>query len=162
MKIKRLLGLWVLLTLFSALISAASLPNDVFPLGKVMPGMKGYGLTVFKGTKIERFNVTVLGVLPNQNNGRSLILIKMSGGPITQRQANIIGGMSGSPVFLNGKIVGAVAYGFGFPKEPQALVTPLQDMIEALDPMLPNTPSFALAPSGQLTQPVTVNGKYYT
>lgn len=115
--------------------------NDYFPVAQVKPGMKGYGLTVFKGTKIERFEVEVVGVLEQANFGRPLVLIKMYGGAITKRGANIIAGMSGSPIYINGKILGAVAYGYSFPKEPHGMVTPLEDMLEALDPKLP-APSY--------------------
>jgi len=84
----------------------------------VKTGMKGYGKTVFQGTKIETFNVEVLGILKKANMGTDLILVKMSGGPMTGRGANIIRGMSGSPIYIGGKLVGAFAYGQAFMKEP--------------------------------------------
>jgi len=120
-------------------------PKEYLPVSQIRPGMKGYGLTVFKGTKIDRFEVEVIDVLKNSNmaNGRDLILVRMSGGPITERGANIIAGMSGSPVYINGKIVGAVSMGFLFPKEPIALVTPIEDMFDAFDPNLPDKPMMA-------------------
>jgi sugar lactone lactonase YvrE len=140
--------------------------NDYFPVAQVKPGMKGYGLTVFKGTKIERFEVEVVGVLEQANFGRPLVLIKMYGGAITERGANIIAGMSGSPIYINGKILGAVAYGYSFPKEPHAMVTPLRDMLEALDPKLPipsyltesdSIPNNPFTPrTVQLTKPVRI------
>jgi len=107
--------------------------------------MKGYGLTVFKGTKIERFDVEIIDVLKNSYmaNGRDLILVRMKGGPITERGANIIAGMSGSPVYIDGKLIGAVSMGFTFPKEPIAFITPIEDMFDALDPDLPDTPMLA-------------------
>lgn len=132
--------------------------EDYFPVSQVKPGMKGYGLTVFKGTKIERFEVDVLGVIEGANAGRPLILIKMSGGPITERGTNIIGGMSGSPVFIQGKILGAVAYGYGFPKEPHGLVTPLEDMLETLDAKLPE-PQVAISNHTIYTEDRTVSLK---
>lgn len=145
--------------------------NDFFPVSQVKPGMKGYGLTVFKGTKIERFEVEVVGVLEQANFGRPLVLIKMRGGPITERGANIIAGMSGSPIYLNGKNLGAVAYGFGFPKEPHGMVTPLQDMLEALDPNLPaasyltqaeDLPNNPFTPrTVQLKQPVKIGSQTF-
>jgi hypothetical protein len=108
--------------------------RDVFPVSQLKPGMRGYGLTVFKGTKIERFEVEVVGVLDNALYGYPLVMIMMRGGPITERGAMVIAGMSGSPIFIEGKIVGALAYGFGFPKEPVALVTPLEAMLTNLHP----------------------------
>ncbi|MGQ9902169.1 MAG: hypothetical protein ACUVR1_08165 [Fimbriimonadales bacterium] len=108
--------------------------RDVFPVSQLKPGMRGYGLTVFKGTRIERFEVEVVGVLENALYGYPLVMIMMRGGPITERGAMVIAGMSGSPIFIEGKIVGALAYGFGFPKEPVALVTPLEAMLTNLHP----------------------------
>jgi hypothetical protein len=108
--------------------------RDVFPVSQLKPGMRGYGLTVFKGTKIERFEVEVVGVLENALYGYPLVMIMMRGGPITERGAMVIAGMSGSPIFIEGKILGALAYGFGFPKEPVALVTPLEAMLTNLHP----------------------------
>ncbi len=134
----------------AAVLPAAALPpgvvqadyKDIMPLSQVKPGMKAYGLTVFKGTKIEKFNVEIIGLMRKMNNGKDLILARMSGGPITERQANIMQGMSGSPVYINGKIIGAVAYGpGGFSKEPLAMLTPIEDMLDSLDPKLPSKPS---------------------
>ncbi|BCW96843.1 MAG: hypothetical protein WHS44_12895 [Fimbriimonadales bacterium] len=108
--------------------------REVFPVSQVKPGMRGYGLTVFRGTKIERFEVEVVGVLENALYGYPLVMIMMRGGPITERGAMVIAGMSGSPIFLEGRILGALAYGFAFPKEPVALVTPLEAMLTNLHP----------------------------
>jgi hypothetical protein len=134
---------WILLTLLVGLTVFAwsqdapdvrPMLRDVFPVSQLKPGMRGYGLTVFKGTKIERFEVEVVGVLDNALYGYPLVMIMMRGGPITERGAMVIAGMSGSPIFIEGKIVGALAYGFGFPKEPVALVTPLEAMLTNLHP----------------------------
>ncbi|MDO8585651.1 MAG: SpoIVB peptidase S55 domain-containing protein [Armatimonadota bacterium] len=133
--------------------------KELMPVKEVRPGMRGYGLSVFRGTKIDKFAVKVVGVLPNINSGKSLILIRMGGGPITARQANIIGGMSGSPVYVNGRMIGAVAYGAIFPREPLALVTPIEDMLEVWDNNLPAKPSAYALGSGDLGKPVVVNGQ---
>ena len=133
--------------------------KQIMPLSEVRAGMKGYGLTVFKGTKIEKFDVRVLGILRKANNGRDLILVKLSGGPITGRHANIIQGMSGSPVYINGRIIGAVAYGQGFPKEPIGMLTPIEDMLDSLDPKLPARPSGMSSPVTTLSSPITVDGR---
>jgi sugar lactone lactonase YvrE len=122
--------------------AAAPRYPDILPVSRVHAGMQGYGLTTFKGTTISRFEVTVNGVLKNANAGHDLIVIHMKGGPITQRGANIIEGMSGSPIYIGDKIVGAVAYGLQFPKEPIALVTPIEDMLDAWDPNIPQQPSY--------------------
>ncbi|MBW3634904.1 MAG: hypothetical protein KY445_00385 [Armatimonadetes bacterium] len=103
--------------------------------GKIMSpkqarrGMKGYALSVFQGTKVERFGVVVLGTLERVQGGGDLVLIRVTDGPVIARQSGIIQGMSGSPVYLNGKLLGAIAIGFGFPKEPIGGVTPITQMI---------------------------------
>jgi hypothetical protein len=126
---------------------------------EIKPGMKGYGLTVFQGTKIERFEIEVLGVLPKANVGHDLIFIKMTGGPLNARGVNIAAGMSGSPIYIHGRLAGAVSMTFwGFPKEPQCLVTPIEDMLEALDPKLPREPA-GMARAQAEPQTVIFGGK---
>jgi len=115
--------------------------NEIMPVSEVRAGMKGYGLTVFRGTKIERFEVEVVSVMPKANLDRPLILVKLSGGPISERGAYLIQGMSGSPIYVNGKLLGAFSMGNAWPKEPQGMVTPIEDMLEALDPRLSETPA---------------------
>ena len=122
--------------------AAAPVYSDILPLSQVKPGMTGYGLTTFKGTTISRFEVTVIGILRKVNNGHDLILIRMKGGPITERGANLIQGMSGSPIYINGKCVGAFSQGETWPKEPVGMVTPIEDMLEAWDPNIPQTPPY--------------------
>ncbi len=137
-----------------------SMLADVFPVSQVKPGMKGYGLTVFKRTKIERFEVEVIGVLEQANLGRPLVMVRMKGGPITERDAMIIAGMSGSPIYLNGKILGAIAYGFAFPREPVGLVTPLEDMLTEFDPKA--SPRIrAWSESFTVRQPIRIGEREY-
>lgn len=117
--------------------------NDIMPINQVKAGMKGYGLTVFHGTTIEKFAVTVVGVVKKGSlvvPGHDMILVRMSGGPMTTRQANLIRGMSGSPVYIQGKIIGAFSQGEPATKEPLGGVTPIEDMLEAWDPKLPDSP----------------------
>lgn len=98
------------------------------------PGMKGYGLTVMRGTKIERFGVEIIGVLHNKLPDQDMIMIRCSG--LNLEHSGIIAGMSGSPIFVtNGKgdhLVGALSYGFPFNKDPVAGVTPIADMLPEL------------------------------
>lgn len=108
---------------------------------EVRAGMKGYGLTVWRGTKIEPFEVEVLGVLPKINVGQPLVLVKLSGGPISERGAFLVQGMSGSPIYINGKLLGAFSQGDAWPKEPIGMVTPIEGMLEALDPRLSRVPA---------------------
>ena len=137
-------------------------PNEYLPPEKLRAGMTGYGLTVFQGNKIERFGVTVLGVVHKANNGRDLILVKL-GGPTLKRVSDIIAGMSGSPVYINGKIIGAVAYGSQFTRESIGYVTPIADMLESWDSKLPQNPEAddAAKPVVTLPTPVQVAGSTY-
>src|SRR5882724_6134308 len=88
----------------------------------VRAGMKGVGKTVIKGTKIETFGAEVLGVLRNTSPGRDLILCRLSG--LDLEKTGVIAGMSGSPIYIDGKLLGAVAYAWPFGKEPIAGITP--------------------------------------
>ena len=86
--------------------------QEFMPVSEVKEGMHGYAKTVIHGTKIDTFDVDVMGVMKKQGNtGGDLILIKVSG-PVIDESNGIAQGMSGSPVYINGKLLGAVAYGF--------------------------------------------------
>ncbi|MGB9607228.1 MAG: SpoIVB peptidase S55 domain-containing protein, partial [bacterium] len=112
-------------------------PKTMMRVKDIKPGMKGYGLTVFKGTKIEKFDVEILGVLPKDNITGDVILARLSGGPITQRNAKVIAGMSGSPVYINGKLIGAVALTWRYSLEPLAGITPIENMIVSANKEVP-------------------------
>ena len=119
---------------------------DILPLDQVKPGMIGVGRTVFEGTRIDEFQVRVLGVLENAIGPKqSVILARLEGGPLDK--TGVIAGMSGSPVFIDGKLVGAVAYAFPFGKEPIAGITPIADMIEATRVETPRAASARFVPS---------------
>jgi hypothetical protein len=120
-------------------------PSEYIPVSEIRPGMTGYGLTVFKGVKISRFGVTVVGVMPQADAGRPLVLVMLSGGPITERKANLIQGMSGSPIYINNRLLGAFALGESTGREPLGMVRPIEDMVDAFDPRLPSKPVFASA-----------------
>lgn len=136
----------LMFSLSAAVSARAAAPRypDILPLNQVKPGMVGYGLTTFKGSQISRFEVRVVGILKKANSGHDLILIRMKGGPITERGANLIQGMSGSPIYLNGRVAGAFSMGEAFPKEPVGMVTPIEDMLEAWDPNIPQEPAYYL------------------
>jgi hypothetical protein len=89
--------------------------------------MHGVGRTVFSGNRIEEFQVEILGVLENSGPHESIILGKLSGGPLAE--AGVMQGMSGSPVYIDGKLAGAVALGFAYAKEPIAGIRPIEDML---------------------------------
>ena len=95
------------------------------PVSEIKPGMVGIGRTVFQGTTIEEFKVHILGVLrSNIGPQRDLILARLEGGPLAK--TGVIAGMSGSPVYIDGQLVGAVSYSLGaFATEPIAGITPI-------------------------------------
>ena len=112
----------------AAVLSAA--PEEILPLADVKAGMKGYGLTVWSGDRIEKFGVEILGVLPNTAPGRSMIVVRVSG--LGLEESGIVAGMSGSPVYVDGKLIGALSAGWGFAKVPIGGVTPIEAM-QAID-----------------------------
>jgi hypothetical protein len=102
--------------------------QDFFPIQNVRPGLRGIGKTVFQGDRIEDFQVEILGVLQNFGPRQPIVLARLSGGPLAE--TGILQGMSGSPVYIDGKLLGAVALGFPFSKEPIAGIQPIQSMIQ--------------------------------
>jgi hypothetical protein len=108
---------------------------DIMPVDEIQSGMKGYGLTVFEGTRPERFGVEVINVSKNYFAAQDLILVKVDHPRLDVVKS--VNGMSGSPIFINGKMVGAYAYGWPFGSEPVAGVTPIENMIADLERPLP-------------------------
>lgn len=123
------------LALASLLVAAPGAQSPAATLGvdAVQAGMKGIGRTVFSGNRIEQFQVEILGVVKNvMGPKRDLIIGRLQGGPLAE--TGVIAGMSGSPVYVDGKLIGAVSYSLGsFPKEPIAGITPIADMTDAVD-----------------------------
>jgi hypothetical protein len=126
----------LILLIFSiaiAVSTAVTLTSAAPQMGvnDIRPGMVGIGRTVFDGTHVEEFRVNILGVLENIiGPHRNLILAKLEGGPLAH--TGVIAGMSGSPVYVDGKLIGAVSYALGsFSKEPIAGITPIAEMTDA-------------------------------
>lgn len=111
--------------------SAPHATTPLMPVDEIRPGMTGVGRTVFEGTKLEDFKVHILGVLRNvQGPKRDLILARLEGGPLAT--TGVAQGMSGSPVYVDGRLIGAVSYSIGaFSKEPIAGITPIAEMKDA-------------------------------
>jgi hypothetical protein len=108
---------------------AARIPSSsIFPVEQVKEGMRGTGYSVFSGTKVDSFSVEILGVLKGYRPGFDLIMSRASS-PVLDK-TGIIAGMSGSPVYIDGKLVGAVSYTWSFLKEPLAGITPIRQMLE--------------------------------
>jgi len=109
-------------------VMAAELDSTRFmPVNQVKPGMVGVGKTVFSGTKIEEFQVEILGVLKKARPHGDIILARFSGGPL--EKTGLIQGMSGSPVYIDGKLIGAQAFGWSFSTEPIGGITPIGEML---------------------------------
>jgi hypothetical protein len=121
-----------------ALAAVLSAQTPFFPLKDLRPGMRGIGRTVFSGNKVEEFQVEILGVLDNIGPKESLILGRLSGGPL--EHTGVMQGMSGSPVYIDGKLVGAVAMAFPFAKDPIAGIRPIESMVRAAANPAPASP----------------------
>ena len=120
-----------------ALAAVLSAQTAFFPLKDIKPGLRGTGRTVFAGNRIDEFQVEILGVLDNVGPKESIILARLSGGPLDH--TGVMQGMSGSPVYIDGKLVGAVALAFPFAKDPIAGIRPIEDMVRA-SPALASVP----------------------
>jgi hypothetical protein len=146
----------VLLLVVSGLVAGLPAQSKTFPVSELKPGMVATGRTVFQGDQLEEFKAHILGVLHNSiGPRRDLILARLEGGPLAN--TGVIAGMSGSPVYIDGRLVGAVSYSLGeFSKEPLAGITPIDEMIA--DATLPGGQRRAQVPRAQLTLPVTQEG----
>jgi hypothetical protein len=122
-------------TLSFAQTSTPAVPTSkvaLFNLEDLRPGMKGTARTVFSGTETEEFGVEILGILPGFPGPRqSAIIARLTGSNV--EKTGVFAGMSGSPVWIDGKLVGAIAFSFPFSKEPIAGITPIKQMIDLFD-----------------------------
>ena len=109
-------------------------------IDEIRPGMKGIGRTVFTGTQIEEFDVEILGVLKNQTPHGDAIMAKVMGGPLPLEKSGVLAGMSGSPIYIEGRLIGALAFIPSiFPKEPMvAGITPIHEMLRDANRIRPN------------------------
>jgi len=120
---------------FSALVflffflqwSLALATTPIMPLSQVKPGMKGLGKTVFVGDKVENFEVEIIGILENVQPKKNWILARLSGRNL--ETTGVIAGMSGSPVYIEGKLAGSVSFNYRFVKEAIACITPIEEML---------------------------------
>jgi SpoIVB peptidase S55 len=150
--------------LIPGLLNAQQAP-EILPLNQVRPGMQGYAYTIFAGDQIEKFDLEVIGVVDNFFGPKqSIILVQLKGPKV--EHTGVVAGMSGSPVYLDGKLAGALSLKLGiFTKEPIAGVTPIQDVLNpppsttAEAPMQPfgvasEASSRAGLPSGSTLEPI--------
>src|SRR5260221_1293409 len=126
-RILRALCLALTIAVFPA--AAFTQSNEILPLDQVRAGMQGYAYTIFAGDQVEKFDLEVIGVMPNFLGPRQSIILVQLKGPKVER-TGVVAGMSGSPVYLNGKLAGALSLKLGiFTKDPIAGVTPIEDVI---------------------------------
>ncbi len=129
---------WLIVLLFVLPTSSTAVENnsiDFISVGEISRGMKGYGLTVFEGTRIDTFAVEVVGIQEKSRVDGSLIIIEVFGHGL--EKSSIAQGMSGSPIYLDGRFAGALAFGWSGALRPLAGVTPAQDMFNL--PINPET-----------------------
>ena len=125
---KTTIQIFLLSLIICVVLNAVEGSIPILQLDQVKAGMKGKGRSVFQGNRIEEFDVEIIGVLKNVEPKKSIILAKLEGGIL--EEAGVISGMSGSPVYVDGKLIGAVAYSLGtFVKEPIAGITPIGEMM---------------------------------
>jgi hypothetical protein len=155
-QISSLVFVYLLLEVFPAV----SAPLLFLPVSQIKAGMHGIGKTVFQGDRIENFDVEILGVLENVGPRQSLIIARISGGPL--EHTGVMQGMSGSPVYVDGKLIGALAFAFPFAKDPIGAIRPIEEMVAVAreDPTVRR--AAAPAPSNLLaglTKPESINGQ---
>ena len=119
----------VLALFFCCTVAASAQAVDFLPVTDVHTGMEGHVDTVVTGDDISSFNMKVLGVMKDRGPSGDLILAKFSG-PVIDETGGIVHGMSGSPAYIDGKLVGAVAYGWGFADGTIGMITPIEDMVK--------------------------------
>lgn len=132
MKICRQCRLALLIFLLMMPMSLVWAAPDIMHVDEIKTGMQGIGKTVVSGTKLEEFGVEVLGIMKNKGPSGDLILVRTFG-DVIDRTGGIAQGMSGSPVYIDGKLVGAVAYGWSLTDHKIGMVTPIEDMLKLWD-----------------------------
>lgn len=148
---KNIAGLFILLFFFTSSFAQTQAKLDsektsqtvsktqFFPLEALKAGMRGTARTVFSGSEPEEFNVEILGIVPGGIGPRQdLIVGRISGG--SADRTSVFAGMSGSPVYIDGKLVGAISYSFPFAKEPICGITPIEQMITIFEQNQNNNP----------------------
>ena len=126
---------------------------EIMPMSELRPGMKGICKTVVSGTKIEDFEVEVLAVLEGDAPDSSLILVRL-GGDLVKRTGGLAAGMSGSPIYISGKLAGALSYGYEYADHSVALATPIEEMMRLFDLHSPDETRVYT-----LKTPISINGR---
>jgi len=121
--------IFILLILFSTKINFAFGQNIFMPVSEISPGMKGIGKTVFHGTQIENFQVNIIDIVKGEGGINHFVLANLSGDKI-EESGGISEGMSGSPVYIDNKLIGAISYAWEMSEHNLCLITPIQEMLE--------------------------------
>lgn len=124
--------IFILLIIFSMGVNLTYSQSLFMPVSEIKPGMKGIGKTVFHGTQIETFQVDIIDIVKGEGSINHFILANLSGDKI-EKGGGISAGMSGSPVYIDGRLVGAVSYTWEMSEHNLCLVTPIQEMLEILN-----------------------------
>jgi len=120
------------LSFLFCIFSSGQSADQILPLSEIKSGMKGYGKTVFSGSTIETFDIEVIDILENYSPQFDIILVRLIGPRV--EHTGVVSGMSGSPIYIDNKLIGALALSFGiFQKEPIAGVTPIEQMLKIED-----------------------------
>jgi len=140
-------------TSFFTAQAQAPTSTEIIPLSHVRPGMQGYAYTIFAGEQVEKFDLEVIGIMPNFLGPRQTIILVQLKGPKVEH-TGVVAGMSGSPVYFEGKLAGALSLKLGvFTKEPIGGVTPIEDIIHPQQPQSSAQNISSDAPAPQLPLP---------
>ncbi len=131
MIMRRIWSISAFITFMLSSLLAARAETEFFKLEDLRPGMKGTGMTCYEGSRPEEFQVEILGILRGISPGTNAVLARFSGSPLDK--TGIFEGMSGSPVFIDGKLLGAIAFSYSFAKEPIGGINPITQMIDAFN-----------------------------
>jgi hypothetical protein len=147
MRLRPSLLFTALLALFLAMPLFAADSPDIFPLSEIHPGLKGVAYTIFSGDQIQQMDVTVIGVLKDGMGPKEdIILVQLAGADVAK--TGVVAGMSGSPVYFDGKLAGAISLKMGiFAKDAIAGVTPIQNMLD-IPQAMPAQEATSVAPDG--------------
>ena len=144
----------LLVCLFSALHAV-----EFMDVSEVRPGMTGYGLSVFHGWEPVRFDAEIIDIMHNTSPKGDIILARLSGQNL--EKSGVIAGMSGSPVYIAGKLIGAVAYTWSYTKEPLCGITPIRQMLREKENAENNLPGTGSPDSGtfqKISMPLSFSG----
>ncbi|MEA1940542.1 MAG: SpoIVB peptidase S55 domain-containing protein, partial [Candidatus Caldatribacteriota bacterium] len=128
-KILNIRSILILIALFALTVNIAFSQELFMPVSDVKPGMRGIGKTVFHGTEIKNFGVEIIDVISGENNISEFILARLNGERL-EENGGISGGMSGSPVYVNDKLIGAISYGWELSEHDLCLITPIEEMLK--------------------------------